>query len=153
MLESTAFEFARTAVKLCNISIPRLMLSRAKNAGMTLSLRALLTTDSCPSEAVLGLLIDHYGIRKVHSAVSNRWGGILAVPLYFAVGDGNVAVIRLPLEHGAETEHRRGVAMITPLIKVQINNRADAMKALLEGGADPRRLHLYIGSGIVLDGI
>ena len=132
ILDPAAFELAHTAVRMGNVSVLKLMLSHAKNAELTWSLRRLLATHFCPSEAVLRLLLDHYDVRKDNPSISSVWGEVLALPLYLAARDKNAAVVRLLLERGAETEHRRGDLKKTPY---QVADSMEVKKILLEAGA------------------
>ncbi|KAK0743893.1 ankyrin repeat-containing domain protein [Schizothecium vesticola] len=134
---SAAFEFIRSAVKMGNASIVKLMLNHAEGAKITWGLEELFPTLSCPSEATLRLLLDHYGVTKEHPTVRSSWGAILAVPLYFAASKGNKAVVKLLLEYGAETEHKRGFLWETPSSIAIMNGHQQVVELLRQAARGP----------------
>ena len=61
-----------------------------------------------------------------------------AMPLHLAASSGDVASITTLLERGAEVDAREGVYEQTPLMWATAQNRLDAMRTLLDAGADVR---------------
>jgi uncharacterized protein len=61
-----------------------------------------------------------------------------AMPLHLAASSGDVASIAMLLERGAEVDGREGVYEQTPLMWATAQNRLDAMRTLLDAGADVR---------------
>ncbi len=62
--------------------------------------------------------------------------GTGATALHLAAGAGNAAAIRALLDHGADVNARESAAEQTPLIFAVAENRLEAVKVLLERGAD-----------------
>ena len=59
-----------------------------------------------------------------------------AMPLHLAASSGDVESVTTLLEHGAEVDAREGVYEQTPLMWATAQNRIDAMRSLLDAGAD-----------------
>ncbi|MEX2467382.1 MAG: ankyrin repeat domain-containing protein, partial [Gemmatimonadota bacterium] len=59
-----------------------------------------------------------------------------AMPLHLAAGSGDVPAVTTLLQRGAEVDGREGVYEQTPLMWATAQNRIEAMRALLDAGAD-----------------
>ncbi|KAK4151622.1 ankyrin repeat-containing domain protein [Chaetomidium leptoderma] len=89
---------------------------------------ALLCKSRCQSEAVVRFLLDFDADPNGYSDMQHR-------PLGYAAAVGNIAVIQLLLERGAEIE-QRGKTGWTPLHRAVKYGHSDAVEALLARGAD-----------------
>ncbi|WP_157555569.1 ankyrin repeat domain-containing protein [Herbidospora yilanensis] len=89
----------------------------------------------------LMLAVAHDDLERAHAALRrepdlNRGRGTL--PLYRAAQRGNAAMVTLLLEHGADpNQASHGEEEGLPLCAAACWNHEEALRALLEGGADP----------------
>jgi len=80
------------------------------------------------SEAVASLLAEG---ADVHARTSTG-----AMAIHLAAGAGDVASLQALVRHGAEVDGREGVYDQTPLMWATAQNRVQAMRTLLDAGAD-----------------
>jgi uncharacterized protein len=110
-------------------------------AGMTLSLHTAVRNED--DETVRDLL--SHGTNPNHREVLSGY-----TPLHSAAAKGNLGIVRLLCDAGAEITDRRNTVFSSALAEAVVNGHADVVAYLLSRGADPNE-RLYGDDRLLAD--
>lgn len=130
----------RTALQRASITTVRLMLGAGADPRSDIGDDAMAYADGPDRLPKLQLLLER-GFSVEGSSTMGR-------PLHGAAANNDVAAIILLLDHDADIEAKGGNYGFTPLLAAAYTGSSDAVKALIERGANPNAGTDYFGSPV-----